>query len=635
VSTPAVPLAARERSSWPALALALLALVGIYAVSCWVRIHYTLEDPGFDKEDASGLLKSDPGLLYYITEKVIDAGGWPPPDVHADPGPAWPERVDLPSMFNVGEEYIIAWAWKLFGGTGPLHVFIVEVMGCVASLAILGVFGLAWELSGSALCAVLAAALYVVLPYSFRTVGMILLREDLAFPLYGVHLWLAARAVRTGRWSAWVGAGIALALALETWHALGFFLDIEVAALWLYLLRTGENPLARPRAWVPLAIVALGSLFLPVLRSKGILFSPAMIGLASLWLAGRVARSRPTLRFSPRWVAAGILAALFLVARGIHALGWASQEDYGHVTAFLWAKIRTLGQRPENPAELPFEVRLLWQGPFETATRTHFQNAFYYANLLLIGLLVRSVWAWIRPAREPALLVLGSFLGCSLLAAWLVERTLVLPAHLLPILAAWQVTRPAWKWIGTILFGLVLAAQASWFASAVGQTHQTWYDPPEYKRDLRHLVYWADEHLPHDQGVLGDFVASTALLAHSRIPIVLQPKYEDVESRRRIERFYTTFGSGTLDELAALMRGWKCRYLLVDCRFLWDTSGQRFILGIPPAQAIPARGTPAWYFVHYPGKDPAVLSSAPGFRLLYKSPREIGGDTFRVFELVP
>ncbi len=522
-------------STRASLWLALLALAGLYSISCWVRIHYTLTDPGFDTSEPAGLLKSDPGLLYYITERVIDAGGVPPADFRADPGPAWPERVDLPAQFNVGEEYIIAWAWKLFGGEGPLHVFIVKVMAIVASLGVVGVFGLAWELSRSALCATLAAALYIVLPYDYRTVGLILQREDLSFPLFGLHLWLAARAVRTGSWGAWAGAGITLALALETWHAMGFFIDMEVAALWLYLFRTGQNPLARPRAWLPIAIVAAGCFVLPVLSSKSVLVSPAMQGLSALWLAAWIARARPALRVSPRWLAPASLLGVFLLVRVLGALGGASQEDYGHVTAFLWAKLVTLGQRPADPSELPFAVRLLWQGPFETAGWTHFKIAFYYANLLAVGMLVRLVWAWIRPAREPVLLLCATLFGISLVAAWLVERTLILPAHLLPALAAWQATRPAWRIIGTSAFGLVLAAQATWFFSAVDQTHQVWYDPPEYTRDLRHLVHWADANLPHDEGVLGDFVSSTALLAHSRIPIVLQPKYEDVESRRRIE----------------------------------------------------------------------------------------------------
>ena len=61
--------------------LFLLLAVGTGAA---IRIHTTLSDPNFDTADARPLLRSDPGLLHYITERIVESGGLPPDDFGAD-----------------------------------------------------------------------------------------------------------------------------------------------------------------------------------------------------------------------------------------------------------------------------------------------------------------------------------------------------------------------------------------------------------------------------------------------------------------------------------------------------------------------------------------------------------------------
>ncbi len=610
-----------------ALSIGLVALVLLYALSCWIRIHYALVDPHFDVRDPAGLLKTDPGLSYYVTERVIEAGGLPPADFRRDPGPCWPETADLPAMLPVTKEFLVAWAWKLFGGDGPLHVFIVQTMGWVAGLAILGVFALTWELTRSPSWSTLAAALWTILPYNYRTRGLILQDEDLAFPLYAFHLWLAARVARTNGWFAWGGAGLALLIALSSWQAIGFFLNIEVAALWLWTLRTGRNPLAAPRSTLAIAIVVLGCLLVPVLATKSVLFAPSTLGILALWLAARLPRRVHLGRWHARLAPVVCLVTLFAVAKLLGALGMGSQQEYGHVTGFLWAKLRTLGRLPADPSELPFDVRLLWQGPFVTSEFHVFQSGLGLISMwFLIPILVESACLWIRSDGARPAMLLGAFLALSLVAAWLVERTMILPGVLLPVAAVDACRRRTRGWVPHLLFAGVLITQATWFFPRISLPENPNYIP-EYTRDLKQLVHWADGSLPREEGVLGDFIASTALLAHSRIPIVLQPKYELADTRRRIERFYTVFAHGTLEQIAALMREWKCRVLLVDYN-LWSPFN-RYILGIPLAQKNPTRDTPAWYFLD---TRQTALSSIPGFRLLYRSPGTPGG--FRVFELL-
>jgi hypothetical protein len=193
--------------------LAVLVLVVVFA--SWVRIHYTLSDRNFDPVSADALLRSDPALVYYITERIVDGGGLPPADFRSDPRVTWPEPADLPAMFTVGQEFLVAWTWLACGGgETPLHVWCLYVMSVVASLAAVGVFGLAFELSRSMRWAAAAAVLWALVPFNYRTIGVLLLREDLSLPLFVAHLWLVSRAARSNGIGSYVGAGLAAAAAL-------------------------------------------------------------------------------------------------------------------------------------------------------------------------------------------------------------------------------------------------------------------------------------------------------------------------------------------------------------------------------------------------------------------------------------
>lgn len=95
------------------------------------------------------MLKGDPALLYDLTKRVIDAGGGVPDDWSADPRIEYPDVVDIPATFTLGQEFLVAWCWKLFGGEGPLHVFITHLMAIVASLSAIGVYLLGAEIARS------------------------------------------------------------------------------------------------------------------------------------------------------------------------------------------------------------------------------------------------------------------------------------------------------------------------------------------------------------------------------------------------------------------------------------------------------------------------------------------------------
>ena len=102
----------------------------------------------------------------------------------------------------------------------------------------------------------------------------------------------------------------------------------------------------------------------------------------------------------------------------------------------------------------------------------------------------------------------------------------------------------------------------------------------------------ADELVPAGEAVLADFMNSTAILAHTRRAIVLQPKYESRRSRERAELFLETFFDGTPEDLRRVMRDeFRCRYVVFDRFTLGILS--RYTAGVPPSQVGFTAGTAA------------------------------------------
>jgi hypothetical protein len=603
----------RRRSS----GLGLLVLAVAVVASAGVRIGLGLGEAGFDPVRPERVLKSDPALLYYVTERILDAGGRPPGDFRADPRVAHPETVDLPATFSVGQEFLAAWLYRATGSEQPLHVFCVWLFAFVASLAAIGVYGLALETTGRRRFAALAVVLFVASPAAYRTAGFVLIREDLSLPLFALHVFLLARAVRVGGAAAHGLAGLALLTALATWHAMSFVVTVEVACLFAWFLRSGESPFAAPGAWCGPVVVAAGSLAVPLLWSTGFLLSPPALGVLALAAAEVSRRLGVGGRAAPAAVAVlGLAAGLGLA----HALEVGA--DHRHVHDLVWAKLRHLGERPLDPSLLSFDARLLWHGPFETASVRELVAATTVGLVLLPVAIAQAIPIWWRGRGDRLAAVTVAFAAAFAVLALLMRRNLVVYGMASPVVAVWVLSRlrpGTWTpWIA----GLA-AAQLVAGAGILPHRELRWY-VPAHQRELEHAIEWMRRSLPDEGAVAADFVNSTAVLAHTRRPIVLQPKYETVASRRRSREFFETFFFGTAADLHAWLERYRCRFLLVDRATLW---GLRYLAGLPEASERPAPGTAAADFL---ARDPGRPTAA-GFRLRYRSP--LASDHMRLYEI--
>lgn len=626
----------------------ILFLVAAIAFCAWARIHTALDDPNFDTHSALGMLKSDPGLLYYFTGRIIDAGGIPPADFRADPRVEYPGITDIPALFPVGQEFVVAWLYRLMGGDMPLHVFCVWVMGVFASLCAIGVYGLALELTGGVVWACLAAGAYSIMPANYRTIGFILVGEDFSVPWFALHLYLAVRAARIRSGSSVLLAAISLAIAVSTWHAMSFFVALEAFVIFAWFVRSGDNPFECASAWLLPATLATLSLIVPILKSTMFAASlPMQMALAlcaaGLWRARMKGCHRAAL-------AVALVAWAVLLFLSVHLSRWLGGGigEYSHVFGLLWQKVVNLGQLPSDPRELPFEVRLMWQGPFATMDPWAGVKRLGIPALFLVPAGVWMLRGWRRAQTEPCHHLLYCLTWLSLPIAYLIERTSILPALLCPVVAVCASQRLGAQasgarkpqiapWIAPSALGAALVVQGGFFLDHIGAHLAAWYLPPQRQTEIAGLIGRIPEIVPEGAAIAADFMNSTAILAHTGHPILLQPKYESRSSRERAQEFLMTFFHGTPEEMRLLLTvKYKCRFVLFDRFTLGWLS--RYTAGIPPGQRDPTPGTAAAVFL---SQDGSSLKSVPGYKLLYRSPATIlqsdgsPTDFFRLYEIEP
>lgn len=646
-------------SVWAKLVVAL-ALLALWAGDTAVRVVATMEDPAFELEDPTGSLRSDPALLHGITRRIVEAGGSVPGDLRNSKQVEHPRDIDLFANFTVGQELLVAWVHGLRLREGsevsdepPLVETALWVMSACASAVLFGIYllgrgvglgrGLAW----------LATLAAMTLWANHRTLGFVYVREDLAWPLFVLHLGglaclLRGRAhgVRVGPLG-WVAVGTALALAHASWHGIGSFVWIEGAALGLAFVVRGWRPIdGRGLAWLLLPS-GVAWLAVPVLRAQAYGLSPTVLGWLALAAMGAVPEGARRDVARRAGVALSGLIALVLLPRAVLAPWVPGLDAYDHVRDVMGSKLRHLGQLPELPGAVSFDALLLWQGPFETAT--------------LPGLLHHLGWAWIAlPAAILALrtalaadardgdvearsrALLGLFFLLSIPAAWLVQRSIILPGVLSTVLLAAVGSRllPRVKFAGAA--AAFLLVQGGFFLHGVSRFECPWYRPVEVKRFLAEAVEAVEHHVPDGATVLSDFVNSTALLAATpctpegwRIGICLQPKYETDASRRDAEAFFRTFFQGTPGDLARLMRErFGTEYLLVDRWILGTLAASRRLGGLDPRAPLPPNSAAKVFL----SRDPEVLESIEGFELLYRSPtlflpEGAPNDLYRLFYL--
>ena len=471
-----------------------------------------------------------------------------------DQGIQYPHGVDPQVTDTVGAEYAYVRAAKLWPGSLNLAEKIRWLHLAWFCLAIPGMFFWVKWMGGGLAGGFWAAAFYAVaISAVARSTGQELSHENHALPLLLGHLaavtWARRRA---GSWRGRLVAGglaaVLAGLALCAWDLVQFYLLLFMAWGWVQAVR---GRLAKEELWtvaVPLMAVLLAAgLRNPYLAAHGFAGSPVMALGWGLLLAGAPVAQRR--RLATRLVLAVAPLLLYL------ALSRHYVPAYGHFASLLWAKLRCFNIRPDDPAMLTFDQRILW-APALHSTSWRMVGEWFPALLVLTAL---AVWGLIparlrdRPPCADFPLLFFYFLAS--LAAFI----LFFRFHAwLAVFACGLVGLGAGRWLaasgrwsrGIVAAGLILG----WLVEA----GQTWRDPLRWGRPnvyagetealMKHLRTYAAP-----EPVLANFGISAAIATYGGCPVVLHPKFEAPEIRARVQDYGEVLFKGDEDQFRTWM----------------------------------------------------------------------------------
>ena len=509
----------------------------------------------------------------------------------------YPGGVVVRQTYETGSEYICAFFARLFPRKVPLDERVRWISAGWFCLGIPALILWLWWWQGSFWGAALGGAYYAVsLAGVIRSTGQELSHENFALPLLIAHFAvsvLADRKKENMRFARFVFlaalSAILLACALMIWDLIQFYIMIWAVLGFIRAVKGGYFMESRRRLkWgFVLAALVLAGLLNPYLRVHGFIYSPAMllaygtllVMCLARWLATRsdwfvipvqtgihppsednpgsraregadssgghgvtAAATRNSCRLwgpdSKQWLFMLLrfgLAVLPLVAG--YCLCRTYMQSYNHFAELIYAKIIFLNAKPADPSLLTFAQRILWTPALNSANILLTKNIF---PVILPLFLVSTIIFLFNPRwrTDPEITGLFFFSLMSLIAFILFVRLHVFAAigfaAVIGFLGAWTVrqkSRPIRVLIIFLLLGGVVAEGAN-----VLRNPARWGSSQPYLQQRIELVQWLKTNAP-GQPILANFGISAFALAYADCPIILHPKFESPEIRKRVQEY--------------------------------------------------------------------------------------------------
>jgi hypothetical protein len=536
----------------------------LWSSGLWVR-REVLEQQTvtLQGEEAPFLMES--ALQYRMTRMVDEHGTLPEVD----------DKVQVPEGVNMRETYSVGAEWLYVGLAGVLPdewTQVSRVRWVSAGIFCLSIPFAAlwvWVKYGSWLGAIATGGLLAISPsFAVRSSGLELSRENLAIPLFTLFFLAEALARKAGGPRVRVFWALVAALALGAsqcvWDLTQYVTGLWIAWIWIRKIQhpDEEPPGERTLVLAVTGAMILCALFNPYLRAHAFVYSPVMA-----FLVARMLTYLPLKLFQTR---KGLLALLILLWAIWWVLGYFFVESYSHFGELLWAKIRFLNIKPEDPSLLTFAQRIMWTPALNSATwaltkaylllslsifgvaviilirgikqgQLHFQPEFFYAGftlplyvlffrfhvflILFVAVCIGAAFSlhaqrrgfWIRRGLPSIFLLL--FLWGELFLLLFFEpastrKSGVEQQQILQIVKA--------------LGGDIIAARGNrWGRTGAGYGY------------LASLAEAVNALPDSDSGpILANFGISASILAETDRPIVLHPKFETPGIRERVCEFY-------------------------------------------------------------------------------------------------
>ena len=503
----------------------------------------------------------------------------------------YPGGVVVRQTYEIGSEYICAALARFFPAAVPLAERVRWISVVWFCLGIPAIFFWIWWWQRSVFGAVLGGAFYALsLASVIRSTGEELSHENFALPLLITYSAISALTERENmRFRVFIClsavSAALLACALMLWDLIQFYVIIWALLGFIRVIRGNYFRAGRHRLkWcLELAALVLAGLLNSYLYAHGFVRSPALLpayGVCLLmcfdWFAGpqccaqhcrRVIPAKagiqekelPDCRLhgndrrsllppnksyrlwslrSKQWAAVLLRIGLALLPLIIGCfLCRQYSQSYHHFAELIYAKIIFFNTKPADPSLLTFAQRILWVPALNSAsfslTKTLFPFTFPLFLVSVIIFLFNPRWR-----TDPEIIGLLFFSFVSLVAFILFVRMHVFAAigfaASIGLLGAWGLRRRNILWRSLIAFLLLAGAAAE--GANVLRDPVRWGTGQPYLKQRLELVDWLKANAS-GQAVLANFGISAFVLAYADCPIILHPKFESPDIRKRTQEY--------------------------------------------------------------------------------------------------
>lgn len=513
-----------------------------------------------------------------------------------------PQGVDAWREYSILMEPVLGKWYRWLGSKGQSLVeFLLWILPLLHSLLLIPIYLIARTLGSKPGLALAGALVFATSSLGFSPLlDIFYVKETFSWLIFGVFLVGHFSVLNSFRWSSLALATVALFFFLISWHLASFVAVVVFLASLLALLRLrpeqDSQPLVavgwRGRQWVlnPTVLIPLGYLVaalfagvVPWLFERVFYLSFPFVILVS-WLTVsyfRVTQPRWFFSGSSRWFLGGaviLIAFLFSVANGRFS------GDYSHVSGLLWYRLIHLFEKPWDPSELPFAVRVFWVSPFSSPRLTVLLQGIGFN---LIPLVLSLAWAGTRgwskrnssSERVLALCLVGFAVG-FLLVERLAPVFLFLGAIGVALTFSDWLKRFQLKWalIGLVVFPVLNLVfpmndfiRVSW-ASMRGQEPQLVGLDRKWDQARVELFEWIRANTPDPQAVgdekpeaiVAEIGMSPQILLYTGRPTVLNSQFENVEIRDRYQEYLESLFSVDEASLVGFFQQYQATYLLIN-----------------------------------------------------------------------
>lgn len=553
----------RKASSW-SRARVILLVVGLsaaWAAGVGIRRAVLSEQERQWGADMPFTLES--ALFFRRIRTVEETGRMPEHDVALQA----PEGVRTAEVDTVGIEPLFARLQRLLPDAWPMEARCrwVALLWFSLSIPLIGLW-IAAE-TGSVWAAWLTAAWYAVSAAAvMRSTGQELQHENVALPLLLGHLALDALARRTAAHRLFLGAAagsaLLLALALASWDLVQYYLALLLVAGIVRAVREKPDDAARGTTiWAALCVALTATAWLnPYYRAHGFWTSPVLFGFWGVLASRFVARAWPVPSRRVLRIAHAACLTLIVLGPMLLAVGLGARygSSYAHFADLLWAKLRFLNSKPDDPGLLTFTQRIMWTPSLHSATGPMTAALFpLMGPLTFVAILLGCLR---RKAVVQAFWRVAFFCSVSWLFYILFVRFHVFVALFSAALfGLWAAGTKNRSFLVRLLVGVVLSFAVMGEAYWVLAHAAAWGRSNVYYRELRELTEWMRVN-GNGEPVLANFGVSASILAYGDCPVVLHPKFENEALRGKVRAYAETLFGDSETAFRDLAEGWGARW---------------------------------------------------------------------------